>query len=80
MKIYDKNEHKVVYDFSTDLYFTLEEEYMELLEVLANARLNGHNRHDQWMMKMEIKMKELLDCMLELEREIQDAIDKPILN
>lgn len=67
MKLYSTKEGRILYALNPDLYFILEDEYMELFDILASSRLNGHNRFDQWMMKMEIKMKELLDTMSELD-------------
>ena len=67
MKLFDLQQNKIRYSLNPDLYFILEDEYLELYEVLATSRLNGHDRYDQWMMKMEIKMKELLDTISELD-------------
>lgn len=77
MKLYDTKERKVVYSLNPDLYLMLEDEYMELFDILAASKLDGHMRYDQWMMKMEIKMKELLDTMSELDEEVEDTLACP---
>lgn len=73
MKLFDTKKRKIMYQLNPDLYFLLDDEYMELMDVLASERLDGHDRLDQWMMKLAIKMEELLDVMGELDDE--DAAD-----
>lgn len=77
MKLYDVKERKMVYSLNPELYLILEDEYMELFDILAGSKLDGHMRYDQWMMKMEIKMKELLETMSELDEEIEDTLACP---
>ena len=72
-KLYDARQHKIRYSLPADLFFALEEEYFELCEVLATERLDGHDRYDQWQMKLHIKMGELLDVMNELDEETNDV-------
>lgn len=71
-KLYDAKQHKIRYSLPADLYFTLEEEYFELCEILATERLDGHDIYDQWEMKLHIKMGELLDVMNELDEKVED--------
>ena len=71
-KLYDARQHKIRYSLPADLFFALEEEYFELSEVLATEKLDGHDRYDQWQMKLEIKMSELLDVMNELDEKVED--------
>lgn len=72
-KLYDPKQHKIRYSLPVEVYFTIEEEYFELCEILATEKLNGHDRYDQWQMKLHIKMGELLDAMNELDEKIEDA-------
>lgn len=69
-KLYDGREHKIRYSLPVELYCALEDEYFELCEILASERLDGHDRYDQWQMKLHIKMEELLDAMSELDEDI----------
>jgi hypothetical protein len=46
MKLYDTKRSKILYALNPDLYFILEDDYMELLEVLSTNQLDGHNRFD----------------------------------
>lgn len=71
-KLYDVKAKKVRYSLPVDVYFALEEEYFELEEILASEKLDGHNRYDQWQMKLHLKMGELLDAMNELNEEFED--------
>ena len=74
MKLYDAKERKIMYSLNPELYLLLEDEYLELFDILASNKLDGHDRHDQWMMKMEIKMAELLDTMRELDDCPEDTL------
>ena len=67
MKIYNAKEHRTLYSLNPDLYFDIEEEYFQLLDVLASERLNGHDRYTQWMMKLETRYKDLLETFRELD-------------
>lgn len=71
-KLYDAKLHKIRYSLPADLYFAIEEAYFELSEVLAVEKLDGHDRYDQWQMKLEMKMSELLDAINELDEETED--------
>jgi hypothetical protein len=71
-KLYDARQHKIRYSLPADLYFAIEEDYFELCEILATERLDGHDRYDQWQMKLHLKMEELLDAMNELDEETED--------
>ena len=79
MTLYNPRSREITYSVHPDLYFTLEDEYMELLDVLAQNKLDGHDRYTQWMMKMEIKMKELLDTIGELDEEAPTVMELPEL-
>lgn len=72
-KLYDVRQRKIRYSLPADFYFAVEEEYFELCEVLATEKLDGHDRYDQWEMKLHTKIGELLDVMNELNEEIEDV-------
>ena len=71
-KLYDARQHKIRYSLPADLYFAIEEDYFELCEILATEKLDGHDRYDQWEIKLHIKLGELLDVMNELDEKIED--------
>lgn len=59
---YDKTTKKFTWT-ADDLYGVLEDEYWKLVQVLAEDRLDGHDITDQWLMKVETRMRDLLDTL-----------------
>ena len=45
MKLYNKKERRLLYGLNPEFYFDLVEEHDQLMDVLAEERLDGHNRY-----------------------------------
>lgn len=72
MKIYNQREHRLLYSLNPDYYFDLVEEHDQLLSVLAEERLDGHNRYTQWMMELEHRMADLIRCIESIDDGSED--------
>lgn len=76
-KYYDTATRKEVWS-DCDIYCPLEDAYFELSDFIAEKRLNGHDRRDQWYMLVHRKMEELLDVMKECPFDELDETMKPL--
>lgn len=79
MKLYNAQEHRLLYSLNPDFYFDLVEEHDQLMEVLAAERLDGHNRYTQWMMELEHRMADLIKCIEGLDGEENDKYISELL-
>ena len=79
MKLYNYKEHRLLYGLNPDLYFELVEEHDQLMSVLAEERLDGHNRYTQWMMELEHRMADLIRCIESLDDSANDKYVKDLL-
>lgn len=79
MKLYNEKEHRLLYGLNPDYYFDLVEEHDQLMSVLAEERLDGHNRYTQWMMELEHRMADLIRCIESLDGEENDKYVKDLL-
>lgn len=61
---YDRTKNDI-YWTAEDIVCPLEDAYFELCNFLALKRLDGHDRRDQWYMKVHNKLDELLDALNE---------------
>lgn len=52
-----------IYWSANDIYCDVEEAYWELSDFIAVKRLDGHDRIDQWYMKVHAKLDELLEAL-----------------
>lgn len=73
MKIYNQKEHRLLYSLNPDFYFDLVEEHDQLFSVLAEERLDGHNRYTQWMMELEHRMADLIRCIESIDNGEKDS-------
>lgn len=76
-KYYNKKNHDI-YWTDDDIACPLEEAYWELHDYIAVKRLDGHDIIDQWYIKMDYKMAELIDIMAECPIDLTDENIKPI--
>lgn len=77
-KIYNHKTNTVFWSDS-DIICAVEEAYWELSDFIAVKRLDGHDRIDQWYMKVHAKLDELLDALTENPiDELADGIE-PLL-
>ena len=79
MKLYNEKERRLLYGLNPDFYFDLVEEHDQLMSVLAEERLDGHNRYTQWMMELEHRMADLIRCIENLDRSGEDRYVNELL-
>ena len=79
MKLYNEKERRLLYGLNPDFYFDLVEEHDQLMSVLAEERLDGHNRYTQWMMELEHRMADLIRCIETLDRSGEDRYVNELL-
>ena len=79
MKLYNEKERRLIYGLNPDYYFDLVEEHDQLMSVLAEERLDGHNRYTQWMMELEHRMADLIRCIESLDQESNDKYINDLL-
>lgn len=78
MKVWNHNEQNVSYEPSTDLYFLLEDQYMELLEVLM-MRESDNLKPTKRLYEMERAMNALLKLITEEDIEEQVVDNEEIM-
>ena len=61
-KLYNTKTKEILWS-DTDIFCDIEDAYCELQVFLADKRLNGHDRYDQWYMAMYNKLDELIELM-----------------
>jgi hypothetical protein len=79
MKLYNEREHRLLYGLNPDFYFDVVEEHDQLMSVLAEERLDGHNRYTQWMMELEHRMADLIRCIDSLDGSENDKYVNDLL-
>lgn len=76
-KFYCKKDNKIYWD-ENGLYSQLEEDYYELTDFIAGKKLDGHDSRDQWYMKVQLKMGELLNAMDECPHDYDKYEDQEL--
>lgn len=61
-KLYNRKT-KEIYWSDDDIICPIEDAYFELTDFIAMKKLDGHDVFDQWYMRVQAKMGELLDLM-----------------
>lgn len=77
-KFYNKKTNQILWG-DDDIICPLEDAWSELREYIATKKLDGHDMYDQWLMKVEMKMDELLTVLVEEAPScVPDFTDKNI--
>lgn len=79
-KMYDTKRNK--YRWSQgEIVCVVEDAWFEVLDVLNSmGRIDGHDAEDQWLMKVEVRLKDLLGTLAEDPKSLQDEIDLQEIN
>lgn len=77
-KIYNSKEHEIYWS-SSDVLCPVEDALWELRDIINAKRMDGHMRMDQWYMKVELRLNDLLDALIECPR-VEDLENEHILS
>jgi hypothetical protein len=77
-KVYDKKNDKLAWSYS-EIICPLEDAWFEVLDVLNTNKLDGHDIDDQWLMKVELRMKDLLDTLSEKEYNLDEELNRVVV-
>lgn len=73
-KVCSGRKHEIRWE--DDICAIVEDAWFEVLDVLnSKYRVDGHDTYDQWLMKVEFRLKDLIDTLNEDPTEIQDTLE-----
>lgn len=61
-KVYDTKQKKMVW-VDDGIMCAVEDAWFEVSDVLAVNKLDGHDMYDQWLIKVEDRLRALLDVL-----------------
>lgn len=76
-KVYSPKEKEILWQ--DDITPIVEEAWFEICDILAVKKLDGHDIYDQWLMKVEIRLRDLVDALNSYDYKIDEEINKSIL-
>ena len=58
-----------------DISGVVEDAWFEITEILAVKKLDGHDMYDQWLMAVELRVKDLMDTLNDSPYTYEDMIN-----
>lgn len=71
-KVYNARKNDLRWE--DDIYCVVEDAWFEVLDVLNAKKLDGHNMDDQWLMKVEMRLRDLMNTLAEDPMDMEQAI------
>ena len=71
-KVFNRKTKEIMWE--DDICCRVEDAWFEVLDVLNGKRLDGHKRDDQWLMKVEMRLHDLINTLNEDPTPVEDIV------